>query len=116
MCEASEQTAKLLQDNWQRVVLEVSDACRAAGRRAEQVQVVGVSKYVGPELAWQLVQAGCPILAENRPQLLWEKYDYFSERNSSKRRSAVPTMALDRTSAAQQTAAHSAHDFPASFT
>lgn len=80
MLEASNKTAELLRDNWQRVTGEIVDACHAAGREADQVQIVGVSKYVGPELAWQLAHAGCHILAENRPQLLWDKTDYFARR------------------------------------
>ena len=94
MLEASDKTAELLRGNWKRVAEEVAQACLAAGREASQVQIVGVSKYVGPELAWQLSQAGCPILAENRPQLLWEKSDYFARQ--------VPTPAVDTASDASQ--------------
>jgi len=79
MLEASNKTVEILRDNWQRVTGEIADACRAVGREADQVQIVGVSKYVGPELAWQLAQAGCEILAESRPQLLWDKTEYFAQ-------------------------------------
>lgn len=76
---ASDKTAAVICDNWQRVSTAVAQACHAAGREPDQVQVVGVTKYVGPELAWQLYRAGCHILAENRPQSLWEKADYFAQ-------------------------------------
>lgn len=79
MHTASDRTAAVICDNWQRVSAEVAQACHAAGREPDQVQVVGVTKYVGSELAWQLYQAGCHILAENRPQSLWEKADYFAQ-------------------------------------
>ena len=79
MLEASDKTAERLRDNWQSVTGEIFEACHAAGREAGEVQIVGVSKYVGPELAWQLGQAGCEILAENRPQLLWDKAEYFAQ-------------------------------------
>ncbi len=77
MQTASEQTASLLRDNWHRVIEQVAEACSAAGREPRSVRIVGVSKYVGPELAWQLAQAGCSLLGENRPQSLWEKCEYF---------------------------------------
>lgn len=79
MQPASDKTAALLRDNWRRVSDEVAQACQAAGRTPDQVQVAGVTKYVGPELAWQLYQADCDILAENRPQALWEKAEYFAQ-------------------------------------
>lgn len=81
MQPASDHTAAIIRQNWQRVRAEVDQACHAAGRTTEQVQIVGVSKYVAPEYAWQLVQAGCHILAENRPQALWEKTDYFAHQS-----------------------------------
>lgn len=77
MLAASDTTARLLRDNWARVCEQVHDACACAGRDAQQVQVVGVSKYVPPDLAGQLFDAGCTILGENRPQSLWDKVAYF---------------------------------------
>ena len=91
MLEASNNTAELLRDNWLRVSEEIADACRAAGREADQVRIVGVSKFVGPELAWLLAQAGCQILAENRPQLLWDKTEYFAQQNSTSGSSLADT-------------------------
>lgn len=82
MLEASNRTAEILRDNWRRVAGEIAGACHDAGREADQVQIVGVSKYVGPELAWQLAQAGCEVLAENRPQLLWDKTEYFAQQTA----------------------------------
>ncbi len=79
MQPASPKTAAIIRDNWLRVSAEVAQACHAVGRAPEQVQVVGVTKYVAAEFAWQLAQAGCPILAENRPQGLWEKADYCKQ-------------------------------------
>ncbi len=82
MQAASATTARLLQGNWARVCDQVHDACVRARRDPQQVQIVGVSKYVGADLAWQLAAAGCTILGENRPQSLWEKYEYFSARGT----------------------------------
>ncbi|MCA9190631.1 MAG: YggS family pyridoxal phosphate-dependent enzyme [Planctomycetales bacterium] len=71
--------AEIISQNWQSAIAAVSEACAAAGRRYEEVTIVGVTKYVAPELAWQLSCAGCKILGENRPQSLWEKYEYFKQ-------------------------------------
>lgn len=51
----------------------VADACRRAGREPGEVRLVGVTKYVSAEAARMLLEAGCPDLAESRPQSLWEK-------------------------------------------
>jgi pyridoxal phosphate enzyme (YggS family) len=77
MQPASDLTARLLRDNWLRVTEQVAEACLAAGRQPHSVRIVGVSKYVSPELAWQLAQAGCNLFGENRPQSLWDKVAYF---------------------------------------
>jgi pyridoxal phosphate enzyme (YggS family) len=68
----------VLQSNWQRVSAEVAEACRLAGRESNAVQIVGVSKYVGPELACALAEVGCHTLGENRPQALWEKCEWIA--------------------------------------
>lgn len=77
--EASPATAEIIRTNWQRVQADVADACSAAGRAVSEVRIVGVSKYVGPELTQQLVDAGCRDLGENRPQALWAKHDWFND-------------------------------------
>ena len=75
---ADSQTLSTIQTNWNKVRNEVAEACVAAGRSADEVTIVGVSKYVGPELTRQLFQAGCQVLGENRPQVLWEKFEQVS--------------------------------------
>ncbi len=74
---ASEQTQQVISENWQRVRLQVADACTKAGRAPDDVIIVGVAKYVGPELTAQLVSAGCRVIGENRPQSLWDKHVWF---------------------------------------
>ncbi len=62
-------------DNLARVrghIAEVADRC---GRASEEIFLLPVTKYVGPELASVLADCGCPALAESRPQQLWEKAD-----------------------------------------
>ena len=48
-------------------------AAGRAGRRPEDVRLVAVTKYVGPEEIRALVAAGCTDLGESRPQQLWDR-------------------------------------------
>lgn len=75
--QSSETTARQILANWLQVQNDVCDACQACGREPNSVQIVGVSKYVDPPFAAQLVQAGCEILGENRPQHLWTAAEHF---------------------------------------
>jgi PLP dependent protein len=76
---ATAQTAETIRRNWEQVDEQVRAACDRYGRERASVQIVGVSKYVPAPLCLQLVEAGCPILGENRPQSLWEKSAWFQE-------------------------------------
>lgn len=60
-------------DNLQQVRDRIARAARAAGRRAEDVRLIGVTKYVDPQLTAALLAAGCRDLGESRPQQLWDK-------------------------------------------
>ncbi len=67
-------------DNVARVRQAIADAAGRSGRRAEDVTLVAVSKYVGlPEIE-ALLAAGCDDLGESRPQDLWQKADSLSGR------------------------------------
>ncbi len=79
MLEASSETAALITANWMRVRDEVAAAAEQAGRRPDQVLIVGVSKYVDVNLTAQLVDAGCHQLGENRPQNLWGKAEVLRQ-------------------------------------
>lgn len=61
--------------NLARVHERIADACDQAGRSADEVRLVGVSKYVGIEETLALIRAGCNRLGESRPQQLCEKCD-----------------------------------------
>lgn len=52
---------------------QMADACRKSGRIAEEVRLIAVTKTVGPQTCNDLISLGCRELAENRPQVLWEK-------------------------------------------
>lgn len=60
-------------DNLARVRDRIGAAAAAAGRNAEEIQLVAVSKYVDAPTTALLLEAGCSTLGESRPQQLWEK-------------------------------------------
>ena len=51
----------------------VAEACRRAGRSAEDVRLIAVTKYVDTTITRLVAECGCLDLAESRPQQLWEK-------------------------------------------
>ena len=46
----------------------IAAACARAGRKADEVEVIGVTKTFGPEVVTEAWQAGLRKLGENRPQ------------------------------------------------
>ncbi|MCC6511978.1 MAG: YggS family pyridoxal phosphate-dependent enzyme [Pirellulaceae bacterium] len=79
MNPAADQVHALLQRNIERARYQVNEALVAAGRPANSVRIVAVSKYVDAQLTWQLVQAGCHELGESRPQSIWQKHQALNE-------------------------------------
>jgi pyridoxal phosphate enzyme (YggS family) len=69
MPDLSEQIAR----NLARVRARIADAAASCGRTADEITLVAVTKYVGEPEIRALVEAGCTVLGENRPQALWEK-------------------------------------------
>lgn len=64
-----------IQDNLLRVRERIARAAEGAGRRPEDVLLVGVTKYATATQAAELADAGCTDLGESRPQELWSKVD-----------------------------------------
>ncbi len=62
-------------DNLRRVRERIAAAAELAGRSADDITLVGVTKYVGPREASELAAAGCIDLGESRPQELWNKVE-----------------------------------------
>jgi pyridoxal phosphate enzyme (YggS family) len=60
-------------ENLRQVQERIARAAEAARRRAEDITLVGVTKYVGTQEVVQLILAGCTDLGESRPQELWRK-------------------------------------------
>lgn len=65
--------ADRLAKNLQIVRQEMADACKKAGKTPADVTLVAVTKTVSQQTCNELVRLGCLDLAENRPQVLWEK-------------------------------------------
>jgi pyridoxal phosphate enzyme (YggS family) len=70
---------EIIAENLARVRGRIADAARAAGRSPDEVTLLGVTKYVEPDVAMLLFDAGLSDLAESRPQQLWRKADTFGD-------------------------------------
>ena len=65
--------------NLARIRDQVAAAAKRSGRPEDEIQMVAVTKYAPIDVTRQLVEAGCSVLGESRPQQLWEKADALSE-------------------------------------
>jgi pyridoxal phosphate enzyme (YggS family) len=70
---AADRPADRCRRNLHAVLDRIAAACGRAGRDPAEVRLVGATKSVPAELARLLAEAGCPDLAESRPQSLWAK-------------------------------------------
>lgn len=68
-----------IRDNLSRVRDAVQQAADAAGRKPDEIRLVGVTKYVSAEAARVLFDAGCADLGESRPQELWSKAEALGD-------------------------------------
>ena len=57
----------------------IAAAAARAGRAADEIRLVAVTKYVEPPVARALALAGCRDLGESRPQELWKKADALAD-------------------------------------
>ena len=72
----SSEIRQKLQTNLNRVWDRVTAAAEKVRRSPQEITLVVVTKYVLPEVLPALVDAGCQILAESRPQELWRKAEF----------------------------------------
>lgn len=70
---SAEQQLARLRANWQAVVEQVAHAATSASRTPQSVRIIGVTKYVDPEVTAGVIAAGCADVGESRPQQLVEK-------------------------------------------
>lgn len=73
-------TEQRIAENVARVREAIARAAARSGRRAEDVTLIAVSKYVGVAEIDALLAAGCRDLGENRPQDLWRKAEQLRDR------------------------------------
>ena len=69
----------MIKDNVARVLGDIADAAAAAGRKPEEITLVGVTKTVSYEQAKELMEAGVLNLGENRVQSLLNKYEHLKD-------------------------------------
>jgi pyridoxal phosphate enzyme (YggS family) len=69
----------IIAGNLERIRDRIAAAAHQAGRRPEEVTLVGVTKYVDAKMARLLVECGCIDLGESRPQSLWEKAEQLAD-------------------------------------
>jgi PLP dependent protein len=65
--------AERIRENLAGIQERIATAAARSGRSAGDVTLVAVTKFVGENEIRALVSAGCTILGESRPQILWEK-------------------------------------------
>ncbi|MCE9554901.1 MAG: YggS family pyridoxal phosphate-dependent enzyme [Planctomycetes bacterium] len=75
--------AEVLERNVAEIRGRIADAARRCGRNPSDVRLVGVTKYVTPEVAQALVATGVRDLGESRPQQLWAKAAAMAEEKVS---------------------------------
>ncbi len=56
-----------------RIRHRIAEAAKSSGRLPEEVTLVAVTKYVGQAEIRGLVEAGCLLVGESRPQQLWDR-------------------------------------------
>ena len=70
-----------LKENTERVFQQIKDASQQAGREANSVSVVAVTKYVDVPTAEALLPLGVHHIGENRVDKFLEKYEALKDRN-----------------------------------
>lgn len=74
-----ENVAAIVADNVQRVRARMARAARRAGRPADSIRLIAVTKYVEADVIRHIVAAGCRDLGESRPQALWKKHEELAD-------------------------------------
>lgn len=74
------EVSKRLAENLAAVRERMAAAAARVGRPANEIKLVAVTKYVEPDVAGALFDAGCLDLGESRPQELWRKAEALAGR------------------------------------
>ncbi len=62
-----------LRSNLLSVRERIDAAAKRSGRSGDDITLVAVTKYLDAVQTQEVVDAGCRVLGENRPQVLWDK-------------------------------------------
>lgn len=73
-------TVQRIAENVARVRDAIERAAQRSQRRADEIRLIAVSKYVDTDVIEALLEAGCYDLGESRPQHLWNKAEQLVER------------------------------------
>jgi pyridoxal phosphate enzyme (YggS family) len=79
MTANTDEVGECIRENLVRVREKIQAAAVRSGRRVDEIRLVGVTKYVEPEIARVLVEAGVTDLGESRPQELWRKGEALAD-------------------------------------
>lgn len=79
----------MISQNVARVREEIATACRSAGRKVEEVTLVGVTKYAPLEAIQEAISAGLTDIAENRVQEAERKFPPLLAANPNVRRHLI---------------------------
>ena len=72
-------TIQRFEQNINEVNDRIATAAAKAGRAADDVTLVGVTKYVDAAVTREFAEAGHRVLGENRPQLMWQKQETLAD-------------------------------------
>jgi PLP dependent protein len=76
----TEQQTRTVADNWLRVRRNIERACHKSGRRAEDIRVIAVTKYVDVNRMEETLAAGLMHIGENKAQDIREKWERLNGR------------------------------------
>ena len=65
---------KSIQENIRHITARIETACKKAGRRPEEVQLLLATKTIEPERILQAFACGCTLIGENKVQELRDKH------------------------------------------
>lgn len=71
--------ARQIIENLTQVRARIADAAARSGRSANVVRLIAVTKYVDEPAIRAVVDAGCRILGESRPQQLWDRAERLAD-------------------------------------
>ena len=69
-----------VRENFETITREIAETCKQAGRNADEVKLIAVTKYVTDARVEEALEAGITDFAENRPQNYVERKGKYSDK------------------------------------